>query len=72
MKYAVQQCVNSNYSIVAEYDNDLQGALVRFHQVCANLWNTAEVVKAHVEIIDENLQTVMGMSEDIGHDQDAE
>ena len=69
MKYAVQQCVNGNYSIVAEYVDDLQGALVRFHQVCANLWNSTDVITAQVQIINERLEVVMGKSENIGHDQ---
>lgn len=69
MKYAVTQCVNRNYSIVAEFDNNLEGAIVRFHQVCANLWNSQDVASANVRIIDENQNTVMGKSEDIGHDQ---
>ena len=69
MKYAVTQCVNGNYSIVAEFENNLEGAIVRFHQVCANLWNSQDVASANVRIIDENQNTVMGKSEDIGHDQ---
>jgi hypothetical protein len=57
---------------VAEYDENLQGALVKFHQVCANLWNTADVKAANVRIIDENQNTVMGKTEDIGHDEPEE
>jgi len=72
MKYAIIQCVNGNYSIVAEYDDNLEGAIVRFHQVCANLWNTQDVRKAQVKIVDEYLETVMGKSENIGHDTDSE
>ena len=67
MKYAVQQCVNGNYSTVAEYDNNLEGALVKFHQTCANLWNSKDVITAKVKIVDENLNTVMGKDESIGH-----
>ena len=72
MKYAVQQCVNGNFSIVAEYPDNLQGALVKFHQVCANLWNSQDVISANVRIIDERQNTIMGKSEDIGHDQPEE
>ena len=73
MKYAVQQCVNGNYSTVAEFpDDNIQGALVKFHQVCANLWNSAEVITAQVELVNERLETVMGKSENIGHDAPAE
>lgn len=72
MKYAIVQCVNGNYSIVAEYDNNLEGAIVRFHQVCANLWNAQDVRSANVRIVDENLNTVMNMQESIGHDAESE
>ena len=72
MKYAVMQCVNGNYSIVAEYTDNLQGAIVRFHQVCANLWNSQDVIRAQVKIVNEFLETVQGMSESIGHDEPAE
>ena len=69
MKYAVMQCVNGNYSIVAEYTDNLQGAIVKFHQVCANLWNSQDVIRAQVKIVNEFLETVQGMSESIGHDE---
>lgn len=69
MKYAVIQCVNGNYSIVAEYTDNLQGAIVKFHQVCASLWNTEDVKRAQVKIVNEFLETVQGMSESIGHDE---
>lgn len=69
MKYAVIQCVNGNYSIVAEYTDNLQGAIVKFHQVCANLWNSQDVIRAQVKIVNEFLETVQSMSESIGHDE---
>ena len=69
MKYAVMQCVNGNYSIVAEYTDNLQGAIVKFHQVCANLWNSQDVIRAQVKIVNEFLETVQGISESIGHDE---
>ena len=72
MKYAVVQCVNGNFSIVAEYTDNIQGAIVRFHQVCANLWNSQDVISANVRIIDERQNTVMNMSEDIKHNQPEE
>ena len=72
MKYAIIQCVNGNYSIVAEYDDNLEGAITKFHQVCANLWNTQEVESAQVKIVNEFLDTVMGKSENIGHDVEPE
>lgn len=69
MKYAIIQCVNGNYSIVAEYTDNLQGAIVKFHQVCATLWNAEDVIRAQVKIVNEFLETVQGMSESIGHDE---
>lgn len=72
MKYAVMQCVNGNYSTVAEYPNDnIQGALVKYHQTCANLWNSADVITGKVKIVNERLETVMGKDEDIKHDEPA-
>lgn len=67
MKYAVVQCVNGNFSIVAEYNDNLQGAIVKFHQVCASLWNADDVISANVRIVDERQNIVMNMTEDIGH-----
>lgn len=72
MKYAVQQCVNGNFSTVSEHDDNLQGALVKFHQTAANLWNTPDVLRTNLRIVDENQNTVMGKSEDIGHDAPVE
>lgn len=72
MKYAVVQCVNGNYSIVAEYTDNLEGAIVKFHQVCANLWNAQDVKRAQVKIVNEFLETVQGMNESIGHGEPAE
>lgn len=72
MKYAVTQCSNGNFKTLAEFDDNIQGALVKFHQTCASLWNAADVKTANVRIIDENQNIVMGKSEDIGHDTPAE
>lgn len=70
MKYAVIQCVNGNYSTVAEYpDDNIRGALVKFHQTCANLWNSADVKTATVKIINERLETVMGKTEEIKNEE---
>ena len=72
MKYAIIQCVNGNYSVVAEYDDNLEGAIVRFHQVCANLWNSKDVARAQVKIVDEFLNIAQNMSENIKHEQSEE
>lgn len=72
MKYAIVQCVNGNFSIVSEYTDNLEGAIVRFHQVCANLWNAQDVRTAQVKLVNEYLEVVMGKSENIGHDEQIE
>ena len=70
MKYAVQQCVNGNFSTVAEFPNDnIQGALVKFHQTAANLWNSSDVKTAQLKIVNERLETVMNKSEEIKHEE---
>lgn len=55
--YSIIQSVNGNNSVVAE-GLGKQGAIVRFHQVCANLWNSADVYYAEVGIYDEKLNIV--------------
>lgn len=73
MKYAVQQCVNGNFSVIAEYPNDnIVGAIVKWHQTCASLWNTPEVITGKVEVVNEMLQVVMNKSEEIKHEQTSE
>lgn len=67
MKLFIQQCVNGNISTVAEFVDNKQGALVSFHQVCANLWNTADVYTATVKILNENLDVWEKRSEYIDH-----
>ena len=67
MKYSVISNINGVFKIEAEYDNNLQGAIVFFHQKCATLWNAADVEKATVQILDENLSVVSGKSEVIIH-----
>ena len=67
MKYSVISNINGVFKIEAEYDNNLQGAIVFFHQKCATLWNAADVEKATVQILDENLSIVSGKSEVIIH-----
>ena len=52
MKFAVMQCVNGNYSVVSE-GTDQKQAFVNFHSVCTNLWNSADVTTATVEVVDE-------------------
>lgn len=67
MKYSVISNINGVFKIEAEYDNNLQGALVFFHQKCATLWNAEDVTEAVVQIIDQTLNVVAGKSEIIMH-----
>ena len=68
MKLSVIVVSNGNFKIEAEYTQEqLQSAIVFFHQKCAALWNAADVEKATVQILDENLLVVAGKSETIIH-----
>lgn len=68
MKLSIITVINGNYKIEAEYDqSQLQTAIVVFHQKCATLWNSEDVEKATVQILDENLSVVAGKSETIIH-----
>lgn len=67
MKYSVISNINGVFKIEAEYDNNLQGAIVFFHQKCATLWNATDVERATVQILDESLNVVAGKSETITH-----
>lgn len=68
MKLSVVTVINGNFKVEAEYsDEQLQAAIVFFHQKCANLWNAADVEKATVQILDESLRVVAGKSETIIH-----
>lgn len=68
MKLSIITVINGNYKIEAEYTQEqLQTAIVVFHQKCATLWGSADVEKATVQIVDENLNVVAGKSEAIQH-----
>lgn len=72
MKYAIIQCVNGNFSVVAEFTDNEQGAIVRFHQVCANLWNASDVQRATVKLVNESLEVIYSKNETIIHAQQGE
>lgn len=59
MKYSVIQCVNGNFSIVSEHTT-LKGGIVAWHQLCAALWNTDDVITARASLVDENFFVVDG------------
>ena len=69
MKLFIEQCVNGTATIVAEYIDNPQGAIVRYHQVCANLWNSADVYTGMVKIFNEALDVYEGRQEYITHPQ---
>ena len=68
-KLYVVKVVNGSIEVVSEWKNNSQGALVSFHDVCKILWNAADVKKAVVRILDEQLDCWLGHSEVIAHEQ---
>ena len=69
MKYSIISSVNGNYKVEAEYGENLQGAIVGFHNKCAAYWNAADVINATVAIVDEGLDVVQNKKEFISHEQ---
>lgn len=67
MKLAIVKCVNGNFAIAAEGIETEQAALVAFHNQCAALWNTQEVVTGEVAVVDEQLDIYHGCKELIKH-----
>lgn len=67
MKYAIIKVINGNYFIHAEDITDLTSAKTQFHSLCQTLWSAPDVVKAYVQIIDEQLDCVEGYKEYIHH-----
>lgn len=72
MKYAILECINSNYFIRAEGIETVEAAKKQFHGRCQALWNEASVVTAYVMIADEQLDAVEGYKEFIHHEQEQE
>lgn len=67
MKYAVISCTNGTFKVESEHGENLQGAIVAFHQICAAFWNASDVETAKVEVVDEALNVVDGKAEFINH-----
>ena len=68
MKYSLINCVNGNYSVVSEHSTK-QSGIIAFHQTCAALWNAPDVIKAVLNLVDENLHVVDGRyTETITHE----
>lgn len=67
MKLALIQCVNGNYSVVAEGIQTEQAALVAFHNRCGILWNASDVITGEVAVLDEQLDVYHDCKEFITH-----
>lgn len=72
MKLAVIQCVNGNFSVVAEGITTEQAAMTAFHDRCKILWNAADVLTGEVAILDEQLDVYHGCKELIRHEPQPE
>lgn len=62
MKYAIIKVVNGNYFVHAEGITELANAKTQFHGLAQMLWNAPDVVTAYIEIVDEQLDVVEGLS----------
>lgn len=66
-KYYVLQSSNGTVSIVSEW-NDLNSAIVDYHDRCKVLWNAKDVIEGYVEIVySAGLDVVSGYKETITH-----
>ena len=70
MNYCILKCINGNYFIHAEGITQLSSAKTQFHGLCQTLWNAADVLKAYVMIVDEQLNCVEGYKEYIHHESE--
>ena len=61
------QCVNGNYSVVAEGLAPGKQAKVNFYQKCATLWNADDVLTGEVAVLNEQLEVWDGCKEQIVH-----
>lgn len=69
-KYYIITSSNGTVSIAKEY-NDLEKAIVGFHQTCAAFWNSPDVIEGIVELVySADLAVVSGYSERISHTQE--
>lgn len=67
MALSIIQCVNGNYSVVAEGLEEGQSAKVNFHQRCATLWNASDVRVGEVAVMNEQLEVWDNCIEQIIH-----
>lgn len=68
MKYGIIKCINGNYFIHAEGYTAIESAKVEYHNLCRTLWNSTDVITAHVMIVNEQLDCVEGYKEFIHHE----
>ena len=68
MKYAIIKVINGSYFVHSEGITVLENAKTQFHGLCQTLWNSSEVLSAHVMIVDENLDCVEDYKEFIHHE----
>lgn len=67
MRYSVIKNINGAFTVDSEF-TDFDKSKVKFHDVCKNLWNAKDVIKATVCIFDENMNVVDGYRELITHE----
>ena len=72
MKLAIINCVNGNFSVVAEGIETDQAARVQFHDRCKILWNAPDVLTGEVAVVDEQLDVYQGLKELIHHEPQPE
>lgn len=69
-KYYILTSSNGTVSVAKEY-NDLEKAIVGFHQTCAAFWNAPDVIEGIVNLVySADLAVVGGYSEKITHPQE--
>lgn len=71
MTYAIIKVTDGNYAVHAEGISSAASAKITYHQLCAALWNEPSVGSATVEIVDENLDAVLGYKELITHPKES-
>lgn len=55
MKLFVEKVSNGSASIVSEWNDNVKGAMVSFHDACKALWNADDVQTATVKVVTESL-----------------
>lgn len=66
MKYAVIQFINGAFSVKYEGEN-LDSLKYNYHDWLSLLWNDTSAVNGIVQLVDDNMDVVDGLSERISH-----